>query len=695
MEPGKLLMLSPEESRAAQTIPVEALAPPLPPISTPVKAQPLPLAEFVSGERPRDGRRKSLFLKRHFLQALLPLAACLLSIRISAQQPAPAASDEGGPAMAPSEAPSSRAKASAEKAYLEGVRAMNRGDARTAERDFDRARRKDPSSPEYSMDWRIAHAYKITGLIREADRARIQGREDVAKARLKQALALDPKNPEVSQHLVDVRGGSDGMLRPSLFDERTASLAPPIALKPAPGKRSFHIKSVEIEVLRQVLQAYGLTPIIDDSVGLRQIRFDVDNVDYAHAAPLVELATDSFLTPLDPTHVLAARNTRDNHTRFDRLAMETLRLPGLTAAEMTDMGNIARNLIGAQQAVVQASAGTLTVRAPVQELTAINRTFSDLLDGRSEVLLDVRLYQIAQTRTTSVGVQLPQSVSAFNIPAELNSVLQNNQSLVQQIVSSGLANANDLTAIAGILLASGQVAGSVLGQPFAVFGNGLTLSGLAPGSLQANFSLNSSDTRALDEVQLRLQDNAEGTIRSGTRYPITTSSYSGLGAPSLNIPGITSTGLSSVLAGLGVNLSSLASQQQTIPQVQYQDLGLILTVTPRIERNDDVNLKFDFKIQSLQGEMLNGLPVLTNRSYTAEIGLHNGDSALLMGEMTKSEANAVSGLPGLSALPGFGGGTNSNLQVSTSNLLILVTPHILRRRNTEHMGPMIPLPRRG
>ena len=93
--------------------------------------------------------------------------------------------------------------------------------------------------------------------------------------------------------------------------------------------------------------------------------------------------------------------------------------------------------------------------------------------------------------------------------------------------------------------------------------------------------------------------------------------------------------------------------------------------------------------------MLNGLPVLTNRSYTAEIGLHNGDSALLMGEMTKSEANAVSGLPGLSALPGFGGGTNSNLQVSTSNLLILVTPHILRRRNTEHMGPMIPLPRRG
>lgn len=684
MESDLVLKFPRERIRPGQTIQAERLSLPL-----------TPAGAGLGAGTPGRGW-KGHFLRRHFLRVLLP-AACLLSLRIWAQQPPPAAPEapvEASQSLAQTEAPSGRAKSAAEKAYLKGVRAMDRGDARTAEKEFDHARREDPSSPEYGVDWRIAHAYKITGLIREADRARIQGREDVAKAKLKEALALDPKNSEVSQHLVDVGDGSDGSLRPTLFDERTASLAPPIALKPTPGKRSFHIKSVEIEVLRQVLQSYGLTPVIDESVGLRQIRFDVDNVDYAHAAPLLELATDSFLTPLDPTHVLAARNTRDNHTRFDRLAMETLRLPGLTAAEMTDMGNIARNLMGAQQAVVQTSAGTLTVRAPVEVLTAINRTLSDLLDGRSEVLLDVRLYQIARTRTTDVGVQLPPSVTAFNVPSELNSVLQNNQSLVQQIISSGLANANDLTAIAGILLASGQVAGSILGQPFAVFGNGLTLSGLAPGSLQGNLSLNSSDTRALDQVQLRLQDNAEGTIRSGTRYPITTSSYSSLGASSLTIPGITSSGLSSVLSSLGVNLSSLASQQ-TIPQVQYQDLGLTLTVTPRIERNDDVNLKFEFKIQSLEGAMFNGLPELTNRSYTADIGLHNGDSALLMGEMTRQEANAVSGLPGLSALPGFGSATNSNLQVSTSDLLILVTPHIMRRRNTENMGPMIPLPRQG
>ena len=79
-------------------------------------------------------------------------------------------------------------------------------------------------------------------------------------------------------------------------------------------------------------------------------------------------------------------------------------------------------------------------------------------------------------------------------------------------------------------------------------------------------------------------------IRSGTRYPIVTSSYSSITPTAVNIPGITSAGLSGILGGLGINASALNSVAP-IPQVQYQDLGLIFKVTPRIERNDDVVLK--------------------------------------------------------------------------------------------------------
>jgi general secretion pathway protein D len=196
----------------------------------------------------------------------------------------------------------------------------------------------------------------------------------------------------------------------------------------------------------------------------------------------------------------------------------------------------------------------------------------------------------------------------------------------------------------------------------------------------------------LQRVQMRLEDNAEGTIRNGTRYPITTSSYSSIAASSVSIPGITSAGLSSVLSGLGISASSL-STAAPIPQVQYQDLGLTLKVTPRIDRNDDVVLKIDLKIQALQGASLNGLPVLTNQSYTADIRLHNGASALVVGDLSRQESLAVSGTPGLTELPGFAALSSTTKEYDVSNMAILVTPHILRRRHSELVGPVIPLPR--
>ena len=314
-----------------------------------------------------------------------------------------------------------------------------------------------------------------------------------------------------------------------------------------------------------------------------------------------------------------------------------------------------------------------------------------LEDDFAAVLLDVKIYEVANTRTRLVGVQLPQTTTVFNVSTELNSVISQNSSLVQQIISSGLASAGDYAAIAAILIASGEVTSSILTQPFATFGNGLTLTGLTSNGITGNLSLNATDTRSLDQVQLRLDDSAEGTIRSGTRYPITTSSYSSIAASSVSIPGITSAGLSSVLSGLGISASSLSSAQP-IPQVQYQDLGLTLKLTPRIERNDDVVLKLDLKIQALQGASLNGLPVLTNRSYTADIHLRGGASALVVGDLTRQESNAVSGTPGLTELPGFAALSSTTKEFDVSNLAILVTPHILRRRHSDLTGPLIPLP---
>ncbi len=277
------------------------------------------------------------------LGAVMPLAGY-------AQQPSPPASQAPPPAVEPS----SRQIRTAEKAYAKGVRAMEKGDVDAAEKDFAQAVKADPSNRQYSADLEIAQQHRVTKLVQDADKARLMGQPDVARAKLAEALALDPKNPEVSQHIYDLAhlastASPDGSL--------DATFAPAIQLTPKPGKQSFHFRSTGQAALRQVLEAYGMRMVDDGSLGSQTIRFDVDDVDFAQAAHLVNLVTHTFMVPLDPVRVLVAKDTKENHDKYDRLSLETLYLPGLTPTEFSDMSNIAKNVLGVQQATAQPGRG--------------------------------------------------------------------------------------------------------------------------------------------------------------------------------------------------------------------------------------------------------------------------------------------------------------------------------------------------
>ena len=298
----------------------------------------------------------------------------------------------------------------------------------------------------------------------------------------------------------------------------------------------------------------------------------------------------------------------------------------------------------------------------------------------------MRLIQIAHTGERNTGVHPPQTFSAFNVYAEEQSILNANQSLVQQIVSSGLAAPGDTLAILGILLASGQVSSSLFSNGIALFGGGLTASALAPGAATANLNLNSSDSRELDEMQLRLGDGEAATMRSGTRYPIQTSSFSSLSGSIPNIPGLTGAGSSGSLSSL---LGSLGGSVPNVPQVEYQDLGLTLKATPKVMRNNDVALTIDLKIDALAGSSINGNPILNNRAYSGVVTLRQDEGVVVVSELDKQESRAISGVPGFSEIPGLNNVTGNDTQKSYSTLLIVMTPHVVRGTQAAGHSPML------
>lgn len=613
-------------------------------------------------------------------RGLLRAATCALLLTqasLNAQQPI-------ATAAVTNNAPTPQQRRAAGKEYLKGAHAVETQDLRTAFTAFSDAARLDSTNADYRGAAVMAKAHFISELIQEADKARIVGKNDVARARLAEAFAIDPENPMVAQHANDLAQMAGDAPHASF----TPEIADAIQLEPESSSHSFHVRADAQTLLRQVLAAYGIQASFDASVPTQVVRFDADDLNYKQAAQVLSLQTNCFFVPLDPHRVLIAKDTRENRANFERLLVETVDLPALSSTELTDIGNLARNVLDITQASVQPESHRLTVRGPESRIDLLNRTLDGLLAGRSQVLLEVKILEVARSRTQNVGVQLPQQFQAFNLTTVYNQLVQQNQAAVQQIISSGLASAGDFATIAAILIASGVAGSSILSQGFALFGGGLTETGLTLGSVTANAALNTSDSRAIDQLQLRLQDQEAGDILAGLRYPILQSSYSNLSSTSA-IAGLSAAGTSAQLTALGLNSAAIS---QPIPQVQYQDLGLSLKATPHIHRDQTIALKLDLKVQALGGSVLNDIPVITNRQFTADLTVKDGESALVSSNLTTSESRAISGLPGLSDIPGLRSTTDKNVQRSADELVILMTPHIVRLPHASGASQVMLLP---
>ncbi|HLJ79780.1 MAG TPA: hypothetical protein VKT75_20350 [Acidobacteriaceae bacterium] len=580
----------------------------------------------------------------------------------------------------------------AQKDYMQGARALAKNDPQAALEAFNRAAGLDPGNRRYRFAAEIAQQHVVQSLVQQADKARIIGHYQKARAAITQAYRIDPTDPMLAQHLDEVAADEQAGQPVIRLDE--PQIDGPIRLQPQPGRHSFHLNTNVREAIRQVMTAYGIQANIDDSVGAQSIRYDVDNVDFAEAERTLALATNSFFVPLDAGRVLSAKDTTENHHKFDRMGLETLYLPSMPSQDLSEMANMVKNVFYMQTATTTPGQSALTVRGPVGDLPALNATLKHLVEGRGELQLDVRLYEVDRTKARNLGAILPNQTTVFNVYSEATQILQQNSSLVQQIISSGLAAPGDWEAILAILVASGQLSNTIFNNPIAVFGGGLTLTGVEiPGGASLNMQLNSTDVHAIDQVQLRVSDGQQGVIKIGERYPIETSSYSSLSGTGLNIPGLSTAGISNTLSNLGVNLSALQSAAtESIPQVQYQDIGLTLDVTPHFQGRNRISLKFDLKLNALQGASLNSLPVLNNREYATIASMEVGQSALLMSSLSRQESEALTGYPGLSDLPGFEAFTNQDSNFDYSELAIVITPHLVRPTPREFAGQMVLLP---
>ena len=612
-----------------------------------------------------------------------------ISSQSSATPPVPQTSAPQTPAAQPGTThslPSKRQLQAAEDAYLAGARLLDRNDLNGAEAQFDKALQLNPTNNDYAQALALAREHRITALVQQAGKARILGQNASADALLAQARKLDPQNAIVAQHYDPGPIPVKFIPKYDVGDSETAELAGPVLLAPARTTHSFHIHSDIQDVIRQVTAGYGIRATFDESVGHDSVRFDLEDAEYQQAVPILMQMGHLFAVPLDATSIVIAKDTLENRQRFERQIQETLYIPGMTNEQMNEFGNVIRNVFDLKQVTVQNGLGTIVLRAPSSAITAINLTVEDLINGGNEVVFDLKLYAIDKTHATDIGVLPPQQIGIYNVESAATNLVNANQTLVNQALAQGLippGSSNIVIALA--LIASGLVQSTLLTNTIGFFGGGITTTGVTISSpLTFNLALNSSDTRAIDDITMRVGDRQSANFRVGSRYPITTSTYV--------VPTAGSTAALSSISINGTSANSLLNSltTSTVPQIQYEDLGITLKATPTVQKSGYITISIDLKIEALAGGSIDNIPILTNRQFVSNVTVTDGETALLASSLTKTESAALNGLPGLGELPGFQSVTaDTSKNVDTSEMVLLITPHLVHHRYNMIAGPMI------
>ncbi len=183
----------------------------------------------------------------------------------------------------------------------------------------------------------------------------------------------------------------------------------------------------------------------------------------------------------------------------------------------------------------------------------------------------------------------------------------------------------------------------------------------------ANLSavMGDSDTKLIQNPQIRALDGQKASLKIGDRVPVATGSFQ---------PGI---------GGVGIN-------PLVNTQFQYLDVGVNIEITPHVHAGREVTLKITMDVSAVTGQSnIGGIsqPIIGQRKIEHEIRLKDGEANLLGGIMEDQQTKQLSGIPGLAQIPIlkylFGQTTQDH---SENEIVFAIVPHIIRSTDVNEMN---------
>ena len=530
---------------------------------------------------------------------------------------------------------------SARSNYNKGVDAEKRQDYERAFEYFQEAFRQKPKDLRYRTAYEHTKFLAAAAHVHRGQLLRDGGKLDEAIVEFQKASAIDPSSFIAQQELrrtQDLLNQATNPQQavaapPNTLRKRLAEAQGPVELT-AISNVPITLKSTEdTKVIYEIVgKLAGINVLFDPDYTSRRIRIDLNGVTLEEALGIIALESKTFWRPVTPNTIFVAADNPAKRKELDQSVIKTFYLSNLSqATELQDVVNAMRTLLEVQRIQQLQSQNAIIVRGTPDQIALAQKFVDDLDKAKPEVIIDVVVMQVSKDRNRTLGISPPTSTSI-----SLNSNVNNTNGGTGTSGSSGSTNSINLNRI-----------GDLNATDFTITIPGVTASAI----------MGDSNTKIIQNPQIRALDGQKATLKIGDRVPVATGSFQ---------PGI---------GGVGIN-------PLVNTQFQYLDVGVNIDITPRVHAGREVTLKVSLDISSVTGNSnIGGIsqPIIGQRKIEHEIRLKEGEVNLLGGMMENTETQSLSGWPLLGNIPFlkylFGSETKDHRE---NELVFALIPHIVR-----------------
>lgn len=534
--------------------------------------------------------------------------------------------------------------------YKVGRKAELAGDYDTAVVSYARALKSDPGNAEYKLRSIRARFEAGQFHVEQGEKDLNKGQLEMALAEFQKAEAIDPSSAIASQEaqktldlLAKVKEAEQPKPVGVAPPEDTGLMSAPPELKPL-SREPINLKMGPVDarvVFSTIGQLAGLSVIFDPSYVSRQISVDLPNVTLEQGLDAVALEADAFWKPVTSNIILVAPDNPQTRLKLQDEQVQTFYLRNTTTpAELTEITNGLRQLLDITRLQPIAAENAIVMRTTPDKLMLASKIIDSLDKAKPEVMIQVDVLEARLDREHELGIQPPQSATLSFTP---RSAIQ-----PQTTTTSGSSSGTSTPTTPEVTLNNLK--------HLSTADYSLTLPGATLNAL-----LTDSTTRIIQDPTIRVTDGATAKLSIGDQVPIAVSTLT---------PGI---GVAS-----GGSLNTLGSTS-----FQYKDVGVIISVTPRVHPDGEVSLNYSIEVSSVTSQSnIGGIqqPIFSSRKIgPADIRLRDGEVNILGGLITRSETKSLSGWPGVAHIPFlryfF---SNQDNKTEDDEVLIAMTPHVVR-----------------